>query len=236
MVGKCLEEWNNTDMQASCLKGNAQTGDFKLFPVTSTATAITYVNHYCALCNGEDTANLRMWRARIECSSVREEDSNKDYKVVFRQGQWGILEQNLSHPFFIGCSLNFEIPEEIKNYTTACLPAVNTCSDAGADQRDQILCQSYTAVVYSGTRAIKNQHCASCNYYSEYYCKPTTPIIDVRTGGITPYFAMAVDYSDSCGSNLVGRKGNWDSRLGRCVEILCIEPNTKREKGKCVPP
>ncbi|MPC61427.1 hypothetical protein E2C01_055499 [Portunus trituberculatus] len=234
MKGKCLKEWGNTDVEASCLKGNAQTGDFKLFPVTSTTTAITYVNHYCALCNGEDTASLRMWLAKVECSTISNADFINSYNVAFYEGQWGIFEPSLGPSSFTGCSFHFEIPEEIKNYTTPCLPAVNTCSDAGPDQRDQILCQSYSAAVYNRKDIFRNQHCASCNGYKEYYCEQR--IIDVRISSIPPYFAMTVDYSDSCGSNLVGHRGDWDSKLGRCVETFCIKPNTRREMGKCVAP
>ncbi|KAK8394447.1 hypothetical protein O3P69_006558 [Scylla paramamosain] len=239
MIGKCLEDWDNTDVQASCLKGNTQTGDFKLFPVTSTTTAHTYVNHYCALCNGEDTASLRMWRAKIKCRTFHGADSNSTYNVAFHEGQWGIIESSQGISSFIPCSINFEVPEDIKNYTTPCLPTVKTCSDAGADQRDRILCQSYTAAVYSGDHIFRNQHCASCNGYKEYTCVKDTVLTRF---GITPYFAMIVDYSGSCGSNLVGYEGHWDSRLKSihsvtfmksirddCLRVLLSEAESTRQ-------
>lgn len=103
MRGKCLETWNNTEVQALCLMGNTQTGDPKLFPVTSTTTATTYVNHYCALCNGEDTASLRTWHALIQCRN----DSvfNEDFKVGFYEGQWGVIVPSLGLASFQPFSL-----------------------------------------------------------------------------------------------------------------------------------
>ncbi|KAK8383788.1 hypothetical protein O3P69_015913 [Scylla paramamosain] len=87
MKYKCPEGWDNTEVQELCLKG-IQSGHFNLFPVTSTTTSTTYVNQYCALCNGEDTASLRMWNAQIECLNVPISHISKDYSVGFHEGQW----------------------------------------------------------------------------------------------------------------------------------------------------
>ncbi len=63
---KCSEGWGDEEVQALCLMGNKTPGGTaSLFPVTSTTTAHTYINHHCAVCNGEDPAHLRVWLARL---------------------------------------------------------------------------------------------------------------------------------------------------------------------------
>ncbi|KAK8373910.1 hypothetical protein O3P69_009704 [Scylla paramamosain] len=59
---KCSEDWGDEEVLALCLKGNKTPGGSgSLFPVTSTTTAHTYIDHHCAICSGEDLAHLRVW-------------------------------------------------------------------------------------------------------------------------------------------------------------------------------
>ncbi|MPC80673.1 hypothetical protein E2C01_075259 [Portunus trituberculatus] len=225
MRAKCLEKWNNTEVQALCLMGNTQTGDSKLFPVISTTTATTYVNHYCALCNGEETASLRMWQLLMECQN--EGASNEDYNVGFHEGQWGIITPSLGLSSFQPCFFSLQIPNDLWNYTKPCLTIVKTCSDLGVNQRDQILGQSYTAFVYHENFTFRNQHCAFCML--ELLVKAPVP----------PIVILLLDFSDTCGR--VGHECRcnseelWDKWFKKCMKAFCSKPNEKFHIDKCVP-
>ena len=61
MRGKCCNNWSDAEVEALCLKGISVPDPRMSIPVTSTATNITYVNSYCAICNGESPNFLDIW-------------------------------------------------------------------------------------------------------------------------------------------------------------------------------
>lgn len=239
-TGKCSEDWDNAEVQEFCLKGNKLPDPTKRLPVTSTTTARTYVNHYCAICNDEDPDSLRIWYDKVVCpeniSSYKE-----DYAVMFRDGAWGVIEPHLGIASFTPCSLYFVIPGDIRNFTTPCVPTETTCTHPGSNEHEQTLCQSYTAAVYHDELRFRNKHCASCNGYNEYTCvkKPHdgSGLIVVR---ISP-FAMLLDFTDHTGSKLVGLTGPcghkevWDSSFSKCRQIICPRIGDAFPADRCVP-
>ena len=83
MLGKCVHGWKDTKMEALCLKGNTVSDHKMALPVTNTATDITYVNSYTAICNGVDPASLRKWYYGLWCDVSGDLDQ---YDTVFKNG------------------------------------------------------------------------------------------------------------------------------------------------------
>ncbi|KAK8371834.1 hypothetical protein O3P69_015712 [Scylla paramamosain] len=229
---KCSEGWGDEEVQALCLMGNKTPGgSASLFPVTSTTTAHTYINHYCAICNGEDPAQLRVWLARFECTdwllrNCPPDDEN--ISIVFRdsdsgEGSWGIMLPSCGPSSFRPCSLTFVVPEDMKNYTRECDPELVATCGPEAQEHQRVLCQSYAATVYQDSHAFRNQHCASCNGYEEYRCVWTKS--KMPADGVSG-FLMLLDSSNYNGSNFIGftcRCGDevWDRQFGTHGKIFC---------------
>lgn len=107
MRGKCSEEWHDVEVRERCRKGNKLDDPTKFLPFTSTTTGYTYVNYYCAICNGEDPASLRMWYARVRCNSLPDNIWGENYIVSFKDGRWGVYKSDEGNSPFIPCYTSF---------------------------------------------------------------------------------------------------------------------------------
>ncbi|KAK8371843.1 hypothetical protein O3P69_019820 [Scylla paramamosain] len=141
---KCSEDWGDEEVLALCLKGNKTPGGSgSLFPVTSTTTAHTYIDHHCAICSGEDPAHpTRVARSvlsvQIGPSSISAPD-DEDYSIVFGDSD--------------------SAPGDVKNYTRECDPELVATCGPEAQEHQRVFCQPYVATVYQGSHAFRNQHC-----------------------------------------------------------------------------
>ena len=160
-----MHGWKDTEVEALCLKENTVSDPKMALPVTNTATDITYVNSYCAICNGVDPASLRMWYYALRCGISR---GLEQYDTVFKNGTWGLIPRNSDGESFESCLSKLHKPNDLS--TTLCEPTINTCDDSQVwSDYLQYWCQSYTAAVYETkddtTRRFRNKHCAYCNGY-----------------------------------------------------------------------
>ena len=247
MKGKCLNDWNDVEVEALCLEGYTVSDLMMSLPVINTATNITYVNSYCAICNGENPNFLRMWQVTLECRNVPDDFFEKDYgtfeyKPLFNNGTWGYIPLNSVDSSFRPCVFIPTLSEDMKSITVNCNPTVNTCNDSLTwSQYVQSLCQSYSAAVYvfkgnDDSQWFRNEHCASCNgYEGDKSCHGP-----YGTAFYIP-FTMLLDFSDWSGSGLVGLTGQcgpeevWDGHAEKCRKIFCSNNGEKFIRGRCVP-
>ena len=242
MIGKCLHDWKDPEVEALCLKGSS-VPDLRMdLPVTNTNTNITYVNSYCAICNGEDPNLLRMWKVFLGCWSW---NPFINYNPAFKDGEWGIISLDSTDPVFEPCSTELIAPQNALNSITSCTPTINTCKGCNDSlpwpQHLQSLCQSYSAVVYNvfGQR-FRNEHCAACNDEHDTRCTYRDGGIERIPSVLSIPFSMLLDFSDWSGNEHVGVTGRcgdeevWDDRAKKCRKVICPKQGDKFKIYRCV--
>ena len=234
MKGKCWHGWKDAEVEALCLKGRKVSDSRMSIPVTNTATNITYVNSYCAICNGENPNFLKMWSVALYCGSL-----NKDiqHNPVFEDGKWGIKS---AYSSFEVCNTEHQVTEDVSYSTMTCKPTINTCDYSVAfSQHLESLCQSYSAPVYVDEalgKRFRNEFCASCNGYDG----------DKNCYGPVIYYtklalSMLLDFSDWFDNEYVGYTGPcgieqaWDRLVDKCRKVFCPKESETFMRGRCVP-
>ena len=236
MRDKCLHDWKDPEVEALCLKGNT-VSDLKMgLPVTNTATNITYVNSYCAICNGEDPNLLKVWEVALYCGSLNE---GIHYDPVFNDGKWEVIPLNSTDSSFISCGSEHLPHEDALQSRIFCEPTINTCNGDHLPwspqymQHVQSACQSYSAAVYVFAQRFRNEHCAACNGYEG---NKTCVINKVQS--YIP-LSMILDFSDRTGSALVGLTSQcgageaWDRLFKKCRKVFCPKQGEKF-RGRCI--
>ncbi|MPC73219.1 hypothetical protein E2C01_067541 [Portunus trituberculatus] len=205
---KCAQDWNNTEVQALCMRGNTIQDTIHDVPVTSWF-GDSYANAYCAVCNGEDPTDFRRWNVYMVGRGLRDASA------------------------FTPCRTHFVVPQNFRRDTRRCLPTVKTCSDARADQHDLSLCESYTAAVYHEDFIFRNQHCASCNGYKQSSCvQPTAAAaLPPARPALTMLLSLENNHIDAVDTCSV-----WEvkDRSEECRPITCLQLNEEFRYSKCV--
>ena len=67
MVRTCDQRWSQTQLQSFADSIRLQCDSLPASPATSYASAVTYANQYCALCNNERPGDLVFWVQQYAC-------------------------------------------------------------------------------------------------------------------------------------------------------------------------
>ena len=231
---------------------------FSTILVSGVKNNLPYRNVYCALCRGEDLADLESWSVNVECEN----------EFVSRQAL-GLLSNSTSRDTLdyiqlgLGCMVLAKSPDPTASIIRACyLGVVESCPEGHPLSE---ACQSYTAFVQTKLPDFtltenKNPHCAACNNrvknktdcYQDYpsiftvdvidappgqasptdYIPPISIILDFRSGGnvkVVRQQEVVVQEHVTCSSNEV-----YDPFLSSCRKLSCIEGYVL-EGDRCIP-
>lgn len=118
-------------------------------PVSNKFGNVTFLNRYCAYCNGLHDDLLLNWTPFLQCS-----------KSVFLPYGNEFLEEQIRRTY--GCNIFYQKPDGVKD--VKCQKKVSTCNETGEwmiyDPVIDVACQLYNAEV---TFNFKNIFCFLCN-------------------------------------------------------------------------
>lgn len=154
----------DSDLRNHCLGRGKQLKPLQHVPVYSNASRTMYANVFCAACH-DDLQALRPWQLELRCN--RAWNAEKVLRFL-ATGHYGKMSHALHGPEGLSCRLQVadasyesfwhELPG-----LRGCRLASSTCRK-GASRRDEVLCSSYTAYVYSPRKFsnYRNFHCFRC--------------------------------------------------------------------------
>ena len=102
MRNTCSKDWDDAEVQTLCLRGSTVPDLRMARSITNTATARTYLNHYCAICNGEDPTTLWIWYGELQCNKY--EAFEEPFNLVFNDGKWWVAPLKSSNPSLTPCT------------------------------------------------------------------------------------------------------------------------------------
>ncbi|CAL1283320.1 unnamed protein product [Larinioides sclopetarius] len=212
-------------------------------PVTDTSSGTTYLNRYCAICNGVSPAAMMTWKLNFTCEDENTEATDLSWDEIKYNPtlkKWGYDRSGQFNP----CKFSYDKPDSLTVIGRLC--RYNLISSCASDWNRQNYirdCGSYMAVVTDrGNYVYKNPHCALCNNAEEnsLMCLSTTVINRAKV----PFsFALLVDVNrgdgdivgvsrsstESCPS---GQK--YDPFFKKCRTLQCGIPGYRPVNGKCV--
>lgn len=168
MVTTCPPKWKSMSVRKKCEMMN-HADPLTTLPITSHKTGITYRNTHCALCHNDisDDQFLDFWTPRVECPSLlqsltKKSDENLTNSLNWNneKQQWGLTMDNQWHP----CNIDPVIPETSNHIVRRCMEnTIHTCAVNWTNSEVRDRCEAYTSLVYEGSTAYRNPHCAVCN-------------------------------------------------------------------------
>lgn len=165
-VAKCPDTWTKDPAVKDACEtpgGFDRYGTVLGSPVTSRSTGSTYLNRFCAVCNGDAADSAVAWSARLVCNDLTDVANGSDQAVrdSLRRGdggQWTV--EYGGQPY--ECSLVAAPRTAV--VARSCQPGVvSACHPRWPDAEMRSNCEAYTTVMYYGDRPYKNAHCAICN-------------------------------------------------------------------------
>ncbi|XP_063853372.1 uncharacterized protein LOC135096069 [Scylla paramamosain] len=115
MIASCGAAWQDYKVQAQCFRGTTIPDAFMGVPYTNPFTNRTYVNAYCAICNGEDPTRLDPWLFSLVCEDARRPlyrpdhydgvyfDSVDHHIVYFSDGTWNAISPDVAVSASLPC-------------------------------------------------------------------------------------------------------------------------------------
>lgn len=155
-VDKCPQD-SDTELANNCTR--LYTTDIKIFkeilPCTSNSTFEVYRNQYCAICNGEQMADLVFFNPQVH---VYRSDNTFIYSEAV------LIEMTLT---VSGYEVEFKPLYEQENFTTSCEMTIDTCNVTGMwgfyDDNVRHACEAYKSMVKYNKVGFNNVFCALCN-------------------------------------------------------------------------
>lgn len=214
-------------------------------PVTSSRTGVTYRNAHCALCHNDVTeTRLDVWRPRLECPSLLQSQLSKSENFTdsltwsTQKFQWGLELDRAWH----ACEIDPVIPETSAHIIRRCQPnTVHTCAINWTNSDVRNRCEAYTSLVYEGSTAYRNPHCAVCN---------NVPLQSLACFKIAHRSFYNKDFSPNAFAILFDLVGKPDGAVGKvkpcdddqlydpfykkCRHVICPLEDEAFLQGKCV--
>lgn len=252
MKGTCMAGWEDQAVADLCTSHSPDSktprqDPLSTFPATSYATAVTYSNYYCAVCNNDSTS-LQLWSPRLECPTLasyqsRFKNLTQEYvtsRLVYKDNNWGLHIEDGGFPIFHTCFLDPMMPETVGHLVRPCKHKVMTCAADWNNTEVEDMCHSYTAVVYKFDQAFRNPHCALCSHVDldDLLCQHGVFTRFYFSDDFNPSaFALLFDYADG-GGNAVGaacENGEvFDPFFKKCRNVVCGKADHQYRFGRCV--
>lgn len=250
MIKTCLPSWQgNPQIETLCNAASPESGAERRdpmlgLPVTSIVSRVTYANYYCALCN-HDAGQLNSWLPRVECPTLVDvnqrpklNETNILEELKFINDSWEIHVNNAIHL----CTVDPYIPSTVVEYVRLCKENIDSCPSVFNDVEVIQLCDSYTALLYDGSIAYRNYHCALChgltNVDLSCFNHEQFNRFNIRDEFNPATFTVLFDFTDRNGGNSVGFLCSsdkiWDPFFKKCRSVVCAEAHSTFINGECV--
>ncbi|GBM76210.1 hypothetical protein AVEN_55046-1 [Araneus ventricosus] len=212
-------------------------------PVTDTSSGETYLNRYCAICNGVSPTSMKTWKLYFTCDDEDLEVNDiswDDIKYNSDLKKWGYDRYGQFNP----CKFIYDKPPSVSVTGRPCRSnLITSCSSAWNQPTYRRECESYMAVVTDrGNIAYKNPHCALCNDVQENELMCLVTSISERIK-LDFSYALILDvnriYGDVVGvsrftsQSCPGRQ-RYDPFFKKCRTLQCGLPGYRPVNGKCV--
>ncbi|GBN90610.1 hypothetical protein AVEN_207688-1 [Araneus ventricosus] len=212
-------------------------------PVTDTSSGETYLNRYCAICNGVSPSSMKTWKVYFACDDEDLEANDiswDDIKYNSDLKKWGYDRYEQFNP----CKFIYDKPSSASVTGRSCRSnLISSCSSVWNRSIHRRECELYMAVVTDrANNAYKNPHCALCNGVeaNALMCLLTNIIdrakvpfsiallVDVNRGD-GDVVGVSRSSTESCPS---GQK--YDPFFKKCRTLQCGLPGYRPVNGKCV--
>ncbi|CAL1283321.1 unnamed protein product [Larinioides sclopetarius] len=208
-------------------------------PVTDNSNGETYLNQYCAICNGVSTTSMKTWEILFVCDDEDLEANDiswDDIKYDPALKKWGYDKYGQ----FNACKFIYDKPPTVSVTGRPCRSnLISSCPSTWNRSRYRRECESYMAVVTDrSNKAYKNPHCALCNDAEKDDLKCLATSVSHRTK-IDFSYALIMDinrtYGDIVGvSRSCEGRQKYDPFFKKCRALQCGIPGYTSVNGKCV--
>ncbi|XP_071949619.1 uncharacterized protein [Antedon mediterranea] len=157
VISKCSPETVDKDLLSNCEKPDL---DDLLFTIpVSDKHNLTYLNVFCALCNGVSISNVMAWQITANCrNKIKTSFSHVNPSTH------SILSQ------IDDTECTYEYNPTGGSYKRRCSSGIKHCPPYFPEQNTANLCKSYAAAVYVNSHKYANPHCARCHDETDYMC------------------------------------------------------------------
>jgi hypothetical protein len=206
MVKSCPPTWKDEETRSKCdnYKGTIRSEPTLGHPVTSNVTNITYVNHHCAVCNG-DPGLLTMirWKLAVTCGptfSLPLPDINEIMKET-TYGDDFKFKPKFANASYHTCQLYVWRP--IRLLRRCHLKTVVTCPVSWQNETVREQCEAYTSFVFKLKNIpYRNPHCATCNKVPDSKTECEKEDVEIETG-LPELFDLSDKSSDEVGRTIL---------------------------------
>ena len=179
VVNKCPATFADEEVRKKCenISLDHDYRDLKILkPVQEKSSRITYLNVYCALCNGlPNTTDLEAFKLDYKCHdryTYAKVEGRENLKKVLRQAKFNRETKELTSTLNgteYKCVHSVTVPDHLKPHLRFCEPRmVSSCPPTFNDSNIVSACHTFTYAVYTSPYigigdVYKNVYCANCN-------------------------------------------------------------------------